>query len=150
MVTQDRTILLVEDNELEAKLAKRALDKAQIRHRLVVASDGREALDYLFGTGAHLGRDTSEAPALVLLDLKLPTISGLDVLRSIRAEKTTRRMPVVIFSSSAEESDRAAGYDLGANSYLRKPVQYTELEQQMATLGTYWLRFNELPPTVSD
>jgi two-component system response regulator len=149
MIMQEKTILFVEDNISEVELAKRAFSKAPIGHRLVVVSDGQEALDYLLGTGAHAGRDAFDLPALILLDLKLPKISGLEVLRRIREHGTTRRIPVVIFSSSREESDRAAGYDLGANSYLRKPMHFTELQQQLAVLCAYWLTHNEPPPRAS-
>jgi len=121
---KSKTILLIEDNISDVELAKRALQKGKIRSELVVASDGQEALDYLFGRGVYAGRDISDIPALTLLDLKLPKISGLEVLLRIRSEKTTRRMPVVILSSSHEEQDVAAGYDLGVNSYLRKPTDF--------------------------
>jgi CheY-like chemotaxis protein len=145
---KDKTILLIEDNPSDIELTRRALEKGHILNELVVASDGQEALDYLFGTGAHAGRDTSDLPTLTLLDLKLPKVSGLDVLRRIRAEVSTRRMPVVILTSSREEQDMAASYDLGVNSYIRKPVDFEHFVQSVAQLGLYWLVLNEEPPKV--
>ena len=145
---KDKTILLIEDNPSDIDLTKRALEKGHILNELVVASDGQEALDYLFGTGAYAGRDTSDFPTLTLLDLKLPKVSGLDVLRRIRAEAITRRMPVVILTSSREEQDMAASYDLGVNSYIRKPVDFEQFVQSVAQLGLYWLVLNEEPPKV--
>jgi CheY-like chemotaxis protein len=143
-----KTILLIEDNPSDIDLTKRALEKGHILNALVVASDGQEALDYLFGTGAHAGRDTADLPALTLLDLKLPKVSGLDVLRRIRAETITRRMPVVILTSSREEQDLAASYDLGVNSYIRKPVDFGQFVESVAQVGLYWLVLNEEPPRV--
>jgi CheY-like chemotaxis protein len=143
-----KTILLVEDDPSDIDLTKRALAKGHILNNLVVASDGQEALDYLFGTGAYAGRDISDFPALTLMDLKLPKVSGLDVLRRIRAETVTRRMPVVILTSSREEQDIAAGYDLGVNSYIRKPVDFEQVVQSVVQLGLYWLVLNEDPPKV--
>ena len=145
---KDKTILLIEDNPSDIELTKRALEKGHILNELVVASDGQEALDYLFGTGAYAGRDSSDFPALTLLDLKLPKVSGLDVLRRIRTEAGTRRMPVVILTSSREEQDMAASYDLGVNSYIRKPVDFESFVQSVAQLGLYWLVLNEGPPKV--
>ena len=145
---KDKTILLIEDNPSDIELTQRALEKGHILNELVVASDGQEALDYLFGTGAYAGRDTSDLPTLTLLDLKLPKVSGLDVLRRIRAEASTRRMPVVILTSSREEQDMAASYDLGVNSYIRKPVDFEQFVQSVAQLGLYWLVLNEEPPKV--
>jgi two-component system response regulator len=141
-----KTILLVEDDPSDIDLTKRALEKGRILNQLIVASDGQEALDYLFGTGAYVGRDPSDFPTLTLLDLKLPKVSGLDVLRRIRAEAITRRMPVVILTSSGEEHDRAAGYDLGVNSYIRKPVDFEHFVHSVGQLGLYWLVLNEEPP----
>jgi CheY-like chemotaxis protein len=143
---KDKTILLIEDDPSDIELTQRALDKGHILNELVVTSDGQEALDYLFGTGAYKGRDTSDLPTLTLLDLKLPKVSGLDVLRRIRSESKTHRMPVVILTSSVEEHDLAAGYDLGANSYIRKPVDFGQFVQSVAHLGLYWLVLNEQPP----
>ena len=145
---RDKTILLIEDNPSDIELTQRALEKGHILNKLVVASDGQEALDYLFGTGAYAGRDASDFPALTLLDLKLPKVSGLDVLRRIRTEALTRRMPVVILTSSREEQDVAASYDLGVNSYIRKPVDFEHFVQSVAQLGLYWLVLNEEPPKV--
>jgi len=145
---RDKTILLIEDNPSDIELTQRALEKGHILNKLVVASDGQEALDYLFGTGAYAGRDASDFPALTLLDLKLPKVSGLDVLRRIRTETSTRRMPVVILTSSREEQDMAASYDLGVNSYIRKPVDFGHFVQSVAQLGLYWLVLNEDPPKV--
>jgi len=143
-----KTILLIEDNPSDIDLTKRALKKGHILNRLVVASDGQEALDYLFGTGAYAGRDASDFPTLTLLDLKLPKVSGLELLRRIRTDPVTRRMPVVILTSSREEQDMAAGYDLGVNSYIRKPVDFERFAQSVAQLGLYWLVLNEEPPKV--
>ncbi len=141
-----KTILLVEDNPSDVDLTRRALQKARIQNELVVAEDGEEALDYLFGTGVFAGRDTSVLPAVTLLDLNLPKIRGLEVLRRIRADARTRRLPVVILTSSREEHDLAEGYDLGVNSYIRKPVDFVQFAQAIEHLGLYWLVLNELPP----
>ena len=146
LATQSRTILLVEDNQSDIGLTRRALEKAHVMNEMVVAEDGQEALDYLYGTGAWAGRDPSDIPALVLLDLKLPRVSGLDVLRRIRENRCTRRLPVVILTSSKEEQDIAAGYDLGVNSYIRKPVDFNQFAHAIEQLGMYWLLMNEAPP----
>jgi two-component system response regulator len=143
---KSKTILLIEDNPSDVELTERALRKAHVANDLVVATDGQEALDFLQGQGAYAGRDTSELPALTLLDLKLPKVSGLDVLRSIRADDCTRRMPVVILTSSSEEQDIAVSYDLGVNSYIRKPVNFEQFVQSVSQLGLYWLVLNERPP----
>jgi two-component system, response regulator len=143
---ESKTILLIEDNPSDIALTKRALEKARIANRLVVAEDGQEALDYLLGTGSHAGRDISDQPMLTLLDLKLPKIGGLDVLRRIRSEPGTRRLPVVILTSSNEEQDVARSYDLGINSYIRKPVDFNQFAQAVEQLGLYWLVLNEPPP----
>jgi len=145
-----KTILLIEDDPSDIDLTIRALEKGHILNKVVVASDGQEALDYVFGTGAYAGRDASDFPALTLMDLKLPKVSGLDVLRKIRAEAITRRMPVVILTSSREEQDIAAGYDLGVNSYIRKPVDFERFVQAVVQLGLYWLVLNEEPPRQSE
>ena len=144
-----RTILLVEDNPSDIALTKRALLKGQIANELVVAEDGQEALDYLFGLGAHAGRDPADMPSLTLLDLKLPKIPGLDVLKQIRSHPVLRRMPVVILTSSNEEQDLAAGYDLGVNSYIQKPVDFKQFTTSIEQLGLYWLLMNEAPPPPS-
>ena len=141
-----RTILLVEDNPSDIALTRRALEKARIANLLVVVEDGQEALDYLLGSGAHAGRDTGNQPALTLLDLKLPKIPGLEVLRRIRSEALTRRLPVVVLTSSDEEQDVARSYDLGINSYIRKPVDFRQFAQAVEQLGLYWLVLNEPPP----
>lgn len=141
-----KTILLVEDNPSDVALTRRALDKARIANLLVVVEDGQEALDYLLGSGAHAGRDTSNQPALTLLDLKLPKIPGLEVLRRIRSEAVTLRLPVVILTSSDEEQDVARSYDLGINSYIRKPVDFRQFARAVEQLGLYWLVLNEPPP----
>ena|ERR1035437_583585 len=143
-----KTILLIEDNPSDIDLTKRALEKGHIINKLVVASDGQEALDYLLGKDAYAGRDTSDLPTLTLLDLKLPKVSGLEVLRRIRAEAKTHRMPVVILTSSREEQDIAAGYDQGANSYIQKPVDFGQFVHSVLQLGLYWLVLNEEPPKV--
>lgn len=144
---KEKTILLIEDNPSDVALTERALRKGRILNKLVVASDGQEALDYLFGTGQYADRDTSDLPTLTLLDLKLPKVSGLDVLREIREGECTRRIPVVILTSSREEQDMAAGYELGVNSYIRKPVDFEQFVQAVAQLGLYWLVLNEEPPS---
>ncbi len=141
-------ILLVEDNPSDVRLTRRALQQSHIANPLVVAEDGREALDYLFALGAHEGRDVADLPRLVLLDLKLPRVDGLEVLRQVRANEHTRLVPVVILTSSQEQQDIMAGYDLGANSYVRKPVDFTRFAEAVRTLGLYWLLLNEPPPEV--
>lgn len=141
-----KTILLIEDNPSDIALTRRALDRARIVNRLVVAEDGQEALEYLFGTGVHAGRDPSDIPVLTLMDLKLPKVSALDVLRRIRSDARTRRVPVVILTSSNEEQDIATGYDLGVNSYIRKPVDFNRFAETMEQLTLYWLLLNEPPP----
>jgi len=139
-------ILLVEDNPDDVKLTERAFKKCGIINPLMVVTDGAAALDYLFGTGAHTGRDPADIPAVMLLDLKLPKISGLEVLRRLRADTRTRRLPVVILTSSKEDQDIIASYDLGANSYVRKPVDYDQFLDAVHQLGLYWLLLNESPP----
>src|SRR3989304_1227697 len=143
---KSKIILLVEDNPSDVGLAQRALAKSRIANELVVAEDGQEALDYLFGGGRHTGRDVNELPALVLLDLKLPRVDGLEVLRRIRADQRTKRLPVVILTTSKEEQDVAQSYDLGANSYIRKPVDFTQFVDAVEHLGLYWLVLNESAP----
>jgi CheY-like chemotaxis protein len=146
MTAKDKEILLVEDNPDDEALTLRALKRHNIGNPVVVAHDGVEALDYLFGTGAHAGRDPRELPQVMLLDLKLPRLDGLEVLRRVRADERTRRLPVVILTSSREESDVVQGYDLGANSYVRKPVDFTEFLESVRQLGLYWLILNESAP----
>src|SRR5271154_510512 len=141
----DKTILLVEDNADDEELTVRALKKNNLANSLVIARDGVEALDYLHGTGPHAGRDTSELPGLVMLDLKLPKIDGLEVLRRLRADERTRRLPVVVLTSSKEELDLIKSYNLGANSYIRKPVDFNQFTDAVRQLGLYWLMLNEVP-----
>ena len=138
------SILLVEDNADDEALALRALDKHKIRNPVVVVRDGQEALDYLFATGAHAGRDLAEL-AVVLLDLKLPRVDGLQVLERLRADPRTKLLPVVILTSSKEERDIVDGYSLGANSYVRKPIDFNEFSEAVRQLGLYWLLLNEWP-----
>jgi two-component system response regulator len=142
----EATILLVEDDPDNEALTLRALRRGGVQHTLVVARDGVEALDYLFGTGRYAGRDLEVMPLVVLLDLKLPRLDGLEVLRRIRAEERTRFLPVVILTSSDEERDRLEGYRHGANSYVRKPVDYDQFAEAVRQLGLYWLLLNEPPP----
>jgi CheY-like chemotaxis protein len=142
----DKIILLVEDNPDDEKLTVRALKKNNIVNEVAIARDGVEALDYLFGTGVHAGRDLSVMPTLVLLDLKLPKIDGHEVLRRIRADERTRRLPVVILTTSKEEQDLLNGYNSGANSYIRKPVDFTQFTEVVRQLGLYWLVLNEASP----
>ncbi len=144
-VPSQRVILLVEDNPDDAELTIRALRKNNITNEIVRAEDGVVALDYLFGTGQFAGRDASELPELVLLDLKLPRLDGLDVLRRIREDRRTRFLPVVILTSSNEERDRMRGYELGANSYVQKPVDFQQFLEAARQLGLYWLVLN-VPP----
>lgn len=140
-------ILLVEDNRDDEALTLRALTKNNIKNHVVVAHDGVEALDYLFGTGTYAGRDLTEMPQVILLDLKLPRVDGLEVLRRLRAEERTRLLPVVILTSSNEERDRINGYGLGANSYVRKPIDFNRFLEAVRQLGLYWLILNEPAPS---
>jgi two-component system response regulator len=142
-----KVILLIEDNQDDEELALLAFRKSNIANKVVVARDGVEALDYLFGTGAHAGRDVPALPQVVLLDLKLPKIDGLEVLKRLRADPRTRRLPVVVLTSSREEQDLIESYDLGANSYVRKPVDFAQFAEAVRQLQMYWLVLNEAPPT---
>lgn len=142
----ERAILLVEDNPDDEALTLRAFRKNNIKNDIVVARDGAEALDYLFGTGNYAGRNPGDLPEVVLLDLKLPKVDGLEVLRRIREDERTRLLPVVILTSSKEEQDIASGYRLGCNSYVRKPVNFDDFIAAVNQLGMYWLLLN-VPPT---
>ncbi|WKZ34205.1 MAG: response regulator [Anaerolineales bacterium] len=143
---EDKLILLVEDNPDDEALTVRALKKNNIGNNLVVVRDGAEALDFLFGTGAHATREFQNLPQVVLLDLNLPKVGGLEVLRRIRETESTRLLPVVILTSSKEEQDLIMGYSLGANSYVRKPVDFIQFVEAVRQLGLYWLVLNEPPP----
>jgi two-component system, response regulator len=144
---RSNVILLVEDNPDDAELTLRAFRKSKVLNEIVVVSDGVEALDYLFGTGTHAGRDPKVKPEVILLDLKLPKIGGLEVLRRMRAEEQTRRIPVVVLTSSNEERDVLSSYDLGANSFVRKPVDFAQFVDAAQQLGLYWLVRNHPPPS---
>ena len=143
----EKIILLVEDNPDDEELTLRALKKNNIQNEVVIARDGVEALDYLFGTGAYAGRDTSNVPSVTLLDLKLPKVDGLEVLKRLRADERTKFLPVVILTSSKEEQDLLNGYKFGANSYIRKPVDFAQFMEAVRNLGLYWLLLNESPPS---
>ncbi len=142
-----KTILLVEDNPDDVDLTLRAFKRNQLTNEVVVANDGEEALDYLFATGAHAGRASTAMPTVVLLDLKLPKVMGHEVLRRMRADERTRRVPVVVLTSSDEERDIAMAYDLGANSFVRKPVDFAQFIDSARQLGLYWLVLNETSPS---
>jgi two-component system response regulator len=146
MIQRKNIILLVEDNDDDIELTRRAFDKSRIVNEMIVVRDGQEAIEYLFVTGAHSDRDPAVMPSVILLDLNLPKLSGLDVLSRIRAEERTRRLPVVILTTSKEEKDVIGGYDLGANSYVRKPVDFAEFAEAARQLGLYWLLLNEPSP----
>jgi two-component system response regulator len=139
-------ILLVEDDPKDVRLTVRQLEIENIRNKIVVARDGEEALDYLFCRGAYSSRSLEQPPALVLLDLKLPKIDGMEVLRQVKASARTRAIPVVILTSSREERDMMQGYSLGVNSYIQKPVDFEQFRQSIKTLGMYWLVVNQPPP----
>lgn len=141
-----KTILLVEDNPSDVSLTRRALVKNAISNPLVVTEDGQEALDYLFCNGKFSTRNLADLPVVILLDLKLPKIDGLEVLRRIRADSRTRRIPVVILTSSGQEEDISTGYDCGTNSYIRKPINFTDFAETIKQLSLYWLVINEPPP----
>jgi two-component system response regulator len=142
---KNKHILLVEDNPDDVKLTLRALKKNNILNKVVVVEDGVEALDYLHGTGRFAGRDLSDMPQLILLDLKMPKLDGLEVLQRIRQDERTRILPVVILTTSSEDKDRIESYKLGANSYIRKPVDFNQFLEAVQQLGLYWLVLNEAP-----
>jgi two-component system response regulator len=145
MHMSERVILLVEDNPDDEALTLRALSKNNIANQVIVARDGAEALDYLFGTGTHDGRNVNHQPQLILLDLKLPKIDGLEVLKRLRMDNRTKHVPVVVLTSSMEQRDIVACYDDGANSYIRKPVDFEEFLKAVNQLGMYWLLMNVVP-----
>jgi two-component system response regulator len=142
---KDKLILLVEDNPDDVTLTLRALKKSNIMNEVVVAEDGVEALEYLFGTGKFEGRDKNILPQLILLDLKMPRMDGLEVLHRIRDDARTKVLPVVILTTSSEDKDRVESYKLGANSYIRKPVDFNQFVKAVQQLGLYWLVLNEAP-----
>jgi two-component system response regulator len=143
---KNQVIMLVEDNPDDEALTVRALRKNKVVNEIVVARDGVQAIEYLFCEGAHAGRDNKDMPQVVLLDLKLPKLDGLEVLRRLRSDPRTKLIPVVILTSSNEEQDRMTGYGLGANSYVRKPVDFDQFVIAATQLGLYWLVLNEPPP----
>jgi two-component system response regulator len=143
---RSRIILLVEDNANDVKLTMRAFEKSKVSNEIVVVRDGEEAIDYLFATGRHAGRNPNVMPEVILLDMKLPKIDGLGVLKRLRADERTRRLPVVMLTSSKEDGDVTSSYNLGANSFVRKPVDFTEFIDAARHLGLYWLEMNEPPP----
>ena len=142
----DRVILLVEDNANDEALTQRAFKKANIANKVVVARDGAQALDYLFARGDFAARDPGEIPQVILLDLNLPKVGGLDVLRAIRADARTKLLPVVVLTSSKQDRDLVDGYSLGANSYVVKPVDFSQFSEAVRQLGLYWLVLNVLSP----
>lgn len=141
-----RTILLVDDNQDDVDLTLRALQRSKVGNAVIVKRDGVEALDYLFGIGACAGRDTSDQPQVILLDLKMPKMGGLEALKRLRADPRTRNIPVVILTSSNEERDLVQSYDLGANSFVRKPVDFVQFADAVQHLNLYWLVLNEVAP----
>jgi two-component system response regulator len=142
-----KTILLVEDNPNDEELTRLAFEENKITNALVVAHDGAEALDYIFGTGRYEGRDIFEQPQVIILDLKLPKVNGLEVLEKIRSDERTDCIPVVILTSSKEEEDMLKAYKLGTNGYVRKPIDFTQFTEAVKQLGLYWLLLNEAPPS---
>ncbi len=145
-IVNNKTILLVEDNPDDEALAIRALKRHHISNEVIVAHDGVEALEYLFCTGMYVGRDISLKPTVVLLDLKLPRVDGLEVLRRLRSDERTKLLPVVVLTTSSEEQDMLNSYSLGCNSYIRKPVDFVQFSEAIRQLGMYWLLMNEPPP----
>jgi CheY-like chemotaxis protein len=149
MAVSHKVVLLVEDNPDDVALTLRAFRKSNLLNEVVVVGDGVEALDYLFGTGAYAGRDTRVTPQVILLDLKLPRLDGLEVLRGLRADQRTQLLPVIVLTTSVEERDLVESYKLGANSYVRKPVNFSQFIEAVNQLGLYWLVLNEQPPARS-
>lgn len=145
-MSEDRVIMVVEDNPRDVELTLRALRKSQVPYPVIVAHDGAEALDYLLARGAHAERDPADLPRVVLLDLKLPKIDGLEVLTALRANELTRLLPVVVLTSSVQEQDLVRSYGLGANSYVRKPVESAHFIEAVRQLGVYWSVLNQPPP----
>jgi CheY-like chemotaxis protein len=143
----EKMILLVEDNPDDEELTTRALRQAKIANEIVVARDGSEALDFMFGQGKYEGRDLATMPAVILLDLKLPKLSGLEVLQRLRADARTKVVPVVVLTSSSEDEDMLRSYRFGANSYVRKPVEFGSFANAVAQLGLYWILLNQPPPS---
>jgi two-component system, response regulator len=146
MIMTGKTILLVEDNPDDVELTLRALKKNNIKNEVKVVPDGAEALDFLFGHGKYSDRNLANMPTVILLDLKLPKVDGLEVLRQLRANPLTKLLPVVILTSSKQEQDIVSGYSLGVNSYVRKPVDFNQFAEAVSHLGLYWLLLNEPPP----
>lgn len=142
----DKTILLVEDNPDDIELTRLAFEESRLANRLVIARDGEEALDYLFGRGAHAGRELADMPQLILLDLKLPRLDGRETLQQIRANPLTRYIPVIVMTTSSEASDLCASYDLGANSFVQKPVDFSAFVEAVRQVGEYWLTLNVSAP----
>jgi CheY-like chemotaxis protein len=142
----EKMILLVEDNPDDEALTMRALKQSKLANEIVITRDGNEALEFMFGTGKYEGRDVSHTPAVVLLDLKLPKLSGLEVLERLRADPRTKLVPVVVLTSSSEDEDMLRSYQLGANSYVRKPVVFGKFADAVSQLGLYWVLLNQLPP----
>jgi two-component system response regulator len=143
----EKMILLVEDNPNDEELTLRALRKANIANEVAIARDGQEALDFLFGTGKYAGRELPTMPAVVLLDLKLPKLDGIDVLQRIRADPRTKLVPVVVLTSSSEDEDMVRSYQSGANSYVRKPIEFSAFANAVTQLGMYWVLINQIPPS---
>ncbi len=143
----EKMILLVEDNPNDEELTLRALRKANIANEVAIARDGQEAIDFLFGTGKYAGREPPAMPAVVLLDLKLPKLDGIDVLQRIRADPRTKLIPVVVLTSSSEDEDMVRSYQSGANSYVRKPIEFSAFANAVTQLGMYWVLINQVPPS---
>jgi two-component system, response regulator len=143
---REKIILLVEDNSTDEEFTLRGLRKANLANEVVVTRDGSEAIDFLFCTGRYAGRDPTQMPAVVMLDLKLPKLSGFDVLKRMRADPRTKALPVVVLTSSSEDEDMLRSYELGANSYVRKPVEFSAFAAAVGQLGIYWVLLNQKPP----